>query len=363
MLFSVLVFLIILLVLVLAHEWGHYITARLFGVRVNEFGFGFPPRILKLWHRHGTDFTLNLVPLGGFVRLKGEDGSEAADADSFAHKTAWRRLIILFAGVAMNFVLGYFILVFIYGHGAEMAVPKNDPQAIVANQRLMIDGVLAGSPAAVAGVLAGDVIVGVDDAAGKKVGAIEAEAVRDFIVSHRGQPLTLNLRRGNDNLQKIVTPTELKPGVIGLGVQLFEVGTVRYRGAAIFGRAGKDTAEITTLIFKTLGTVIKKLVRHGELEQGVTGPVGIAVVTGSVARLGLIPLLQLVAMLSINLGLLNALPFPALDGGRALFVLLEKVMRKKVRMEIERAAHLIGLALLLALIVAVTYRDIVGLWH
>src|SRR3989338_11032892 len=143
---SVLSFVAVLFVLVLVHEWGHFFAARRFGVRVYEFGFGFPPRI-KAWMRHGTEYTANWIPLGGFVRLKGEDGSDANDIDSFAHKKAWQRLVILLAGVAMNFILGYFIYVGLFTNGVEMPVIGAQQGAVIENRRVLIGDVLKGSPA------------------------------------------------------------------------------------------------------------------------------------------------------------------------------------------------------------------------
>lgn len=354
--FTVVSFVLVLFVLVIVHEWGHFFMARRFGVRVYEFGFGFPPKIAKLFHKNGTDYTANWIPLGGFVRLKGEDGSDAHDADSFASKAAWKRLIILVAGVFMNFVLGYVIFVGLFAHGLDMSRIDAGPRAIVTNERVVVGGVIAGSPAARNGLLPGDVIVGIGNNNG-----FTAEQIHDFIVAHSNEEISLEYQRGGRLDSFVARPAEIAPGVVGLGVNMFDAAHVRYSFPYVFIKAGHETGEISTLIFKTLGTIVGKLVRHGQLQEGVSGPVGIAVVTGQVARAGWVPLLQLMAMLSINLGILNVLPIPSLDGGRALFVILEKVIRRKLRGEIERYAHVIGFALLMALVLVVTYRDILGL--
>lgn len=354
-LITVLTFVGLLFVLVLAHEWGHFFTARRFGVRVDEFGFGFPPRLAKLWHRRGTDFTLNTIPLGGFVRLKGEDGSDAADSDSFAHQKAWKRLIILFAGVAMNFLLGFFIFFGVYAYGVDTVVSKND-SAVVTNARAIIGGVVKGSPAERAALQPGDEIISVNG-----VNIFNADQVRAGIRAAEGREVTLKIKRAGAEQEVRATPALLSVGVVALGIEVYDYGHVQFAVLPAARLAASDTYETSLLIFKTIGGIIKTFLSHGRLEEGVSGPVGIAVVTGQVARAGFVPFLQLVALMSINLGVLNALPFPALDGGRALFVVLEKILRKKVRMEIERSAHIIGFALLMALVVAVTYRDIVGL--
>lgn len=345
-------FIAVLLVLVLVHEWGHFFMARRFGVKVHEFGFGFPPRIAKLWHSRGTDFTLNWIPLGGFVRLKGEDGAEAGDADSFASKKAWQRLVILVAGVVMNFVLGYALLVIVFGVGFDMPPQAAGPHALISQQRVEIAGVLSGSPAEKIGLKAGDQIINLGPS---------AQDVHNYIVSHKDSELELTLLRDGQQVSAHGKPAELSPGVVGLGIQVADLAHVRYGFPYVFAQAARETGHVSTLIFKSLGSLVGNLVKQGQLEQGVSGPIGIAVVTSQVAKTGIIPFLEFVALLSINLGVLNVLPFPALDGGRALFVILEKIVRKKMRMEIERATHLIGFLLLMALVVVVSYRDIIGL--
>ncbi len=356
-------FIAVLFVLVLAHEWGHFFVARKFGVRVHEFGFGFPPRIKKMWHSRGTDYTLNWIPLGGFVRLKGEDGADRDDTDSFAHKPAWQRLLILVAGVAMNFVLGYILILIVLGVGTDMPVLVVGPHAQISGAHISVGGVLAGSPAARAGILLGDDIISVDGTPSTSAAEVRAMISTHAQVGANITPATLVVRRGGADIAVSVKP-ELLPsaGVVGLGVQMLDMAHVRYDAPYVFVQAARETVQMSTMIFKSLGTVITKLVRHGKIEEGVAGPVGIAVVTSEVAKTGIMPFLEFIAMLSINLGILNVLPFPALDGGRAVFVVLEKIVRRKVRAELERAAHLIGFALLMTLVIVVTYRDIVGLF-
>ena len=355
-LFSIGVFVLVLFVLVIAHEWGHFFVARKFGVRVYEFGFGFPPKIAKMFHKNGTDYTLNWIPLGGFVRLKGEDGSEADDTDSFAHKKIWQRLMILLAGVVMNFALGYVIFLGLFLTGIDMPVGQQDAGAIVSEKRLVVGGIMKGGPAEIAGLSAGDEIV--------KIGSDDlpsAERVKNIVSGSFGKSVALDITRQGVVKNIVVTPAEIQPGLTGIGINMVDVATVRYPFTRAVVKAGAETKDVSLLIFRTLGTIFSKLIRHGELQEGVSGPVGIAVVTGKVAQSGFGPLLQLMAMLSINLGVLNVLPIPSLDGGRALFVVLEKIIRKKMRADIEQYAHLIGFVSLMLLVIIVTYRDIVAL--
>ncbi len=355
-LFSIGVFILVLFVLVIAHEWGHFFVARKFGVRVYEFGFGFPPKIAKMFHKNGTDYTLNWIPLGGFVRLKGEDGSESGDTDSFAHKKIWQRLAILLAGVVMNFALGYVIFLGLFMTGIDMPAQQQDASAIVSEKRLMVGGVMKGSPADFAGFSAGDEITKIDS-----VEFPPAEQVKKIISEKTGASVVIDLNRQGEKKNLVVTPGEIQPGVTGIGINMVDVVSVRYPFTAAVVKAGTETKDVSFLIFRTLGEIFSKLIRHGELQEGVSGPVGIAVVTGKVAHSGFGPLLQLTALLSINLGVLNVLPIPSLDGGRALFVVLEKIVRKKMRAEIEQYAHMIGFGLLMLLVIAVTYRDVVAL--
>lgn len=355
-LFSIGVFVLVLFVLVIAHEWGHFFVARRFGVRVYEFGFGFPPKIAKMFHKNGTDYTLNWIPLGGFVRLKGEDGSEAGDSDSFAHKKIWQRLMILLAGVVMNFALGYVIFLGLFLMGIDMPVVQQDAGAIVSEKRLVVGGIMKSSPAEVAGIVAGDEIVKIESE-----NLPSAERVKEIISGSNGKSVAIDIARQGTSKHLTVTPAEIQPGLTGIGINMVDVASVRYPFTIAVAKAGTETKDVSLLIFRTLGTIVSKLVRHGELQEGVSGPVGIAVVTGKVAHSGIGPLLQLMAMLSINLGVLNVLPIPSLDGGRALFVVLEKIVRKKMRAEIEQYAHMIGFGLLMLLVIAVTYRDVVAL--
>lgn len=360
-LFSLFAFVLVLLVLVLAHEWGHYIVARLCGVRVDEFGFGFPPRIKKLWHRRGTDFTLNWIPLGGFVRLKGEDGHHREDTDSFAHKSAWQRFAILCAGVFMNVIVGYTLYVAVFVVGADMPRMGVERGAIVSNERLVVGRVLKNSPAAEAGIRSGDVITAVNATIGN------AEEIRNMIRSQKGKSVTLSTTRGQQKFSFEITPTDLNAGVVGtsivgIGVQMFDVVHVRYPFVAAARVAAHETYEVAQFIFRALRGIVHTLVVEGRVQDGVSGPVGIAAVTGQVARAGFVPLLHLMAMLSINLAVLNVLPIPALDGGRALFVIIELAVRRRMALNVQRVANLLGFALLMALVVVVTYRDVAVLF-
>ncbi len=354
-LISLFAFVGVLLVLVLAHEWGHYIVARWCGVRVDEFGFGFPPRIKKLWHRAGTDFTLNWIPLGGFVRLKGEDGHQREDSDSFAHKPAWQRFAILCAGVLMNVIVGYVLYVAVFAIGADMPVVAVSPDAIITHERVVVGRVLKDSPADAAGIKSGDVITAVNSAAGN------AEILRSSIRADKGKKVVFTVMREKQQLSFEAVPIDLAGGAVGIGVHIFDLAHVRYPLVTALRVAAGETADVAQFIFRALRDIARTLFVEGRVQEGVSGPVGIATVTGQVAQTGIVPLLHLMALLSVNLAVLNVLPIPALDGGRLLFVVVELLMRRRMSLHVQRIANLVGFALLMALVVVVTFRDVVAL--
>lgn len=354
-LFSIVIFVLVLLVLVLAHEWGHFIVARRCGVRVYEFGFGFPPRIVRLWQRAGTEYTLNWIPLGGFVRLKGENGEHSEDTDSFSHQCAWKRLAILFAGVAMNVVVGYALYVAVFAMGADAPRELAQHGAIISDERVMIGRVLRDSPAVAAGLQSGDVLVAVNNVPGYSA------QLRQEIRDQAGKPVSLTVLRGEQHITVHATPRDLGGGAVGVGIHLIDVARIRYPLLPALRVAARETVEVSQFIFRSLKQIVRTLAVEGRVEEGVSGPVGIAAVTGQVARAGVVPLLQLMALLSINLAVLNVLPIPALDGGRVLFVVLEKILRRRTALHMERLAHLVGFALLMTLVLFVTYRDIVAI--
>ena len=366
MLLTIIIFLVLLSVLVLVHEWGHFVTARLFGCNVEEFGLGFPPRAKK-WvsQKTGINYSLNWLPIGGFVKIKGEDGGHKTDPDSFSAKPAWQRVIILSAGVAMNMLLAalLFTVGFISGLPTDVSAVADHQRAIIRDVEVQILEVLPDSPAQTAGLTAGDVITAIDSQSIDEVDDVSA------LVSQRdGQSTTMTITRDNQPLALTVTPAFHEAvGGVGIGVGLAATGIVSYPWYEAPLRGVQATGELTSMIIMAFADLIGRLVTGSEVSADITGPVGIAVLTGRFARLGLIYLLQFAALLSINLAIINFLPFPALDGGRVLFVAIEKIIRRPVNQRLESIVHNIGFALLLVLIFFVTYRDIAhfggGLWQ
>ncbi|MBG7617211.1 MAG: site-2 protease family protein [Chloroflexi bacterium] len=337
-------FLLVLFIVVLAHEIGHYATAKLFGVRVLEFGFGYPPRIASV--KYGdTDYSLNLLPLGGFVKLSGEEDPKAKD--SLAGKGYGTRLLVLAAGSIMNALLPLLLFSIAY------MVPHDMIEGSV-----LIDDVSANSPAAAAGILPGDTVLEVE---GHQINS--TNDIGRYIQLNLGNETTFLLERADGAIEEVMlVPRWDPPAEEGsAGVVVSNVDPVIVSESLPFFKAigtGINQTGETMVLFKNalLGLVT------GTAEFNIAGPVGIAELTGQFAEAGLSPLLEFTAFFSINLAIVNLLPLPALDGGRIAFVLVEWARRgKRVDPKTEGKIHLVGFLLLIGFMVAVTFQDIINI--
>jgi regulator of sigma E protease len=354
---TIIAFIVVLGVLIFVHELGHFLTAKRAGLTVEEFGFGFPPRIFSIM-RGGTRYSINLIPFGGFVKILGEGGEEQKNPKSFAAKGVGVRSIIVAAGIIMNFLLAYVLLVIVNTAGISTAIEPD--MQLPANAHLeapvvTITQVDEGSPAHEAGLRPGDQIASINGTV-----ITDEQSVISKVSESDGKTLSLMLKRGQSDLTMDVTPRLDPPDGEGpLGIGLLQTATVRFPWYQSIWEAAKQLVFLTGQIFVVFAEMIKSLVTTGSVGADVAGPIGIAVMTGHVLDLGIIPLLQFTALLSINLGIVNALPFPALDGGRLFFFLLEKIRRRKVSKRIENMVHSIGFGLLIVLILVITFRDFV----
>lgn len=366
-------FIIVLGLLVFVHEFGHFIVAKRAGIKVEEFGFGFPPRIVGvrkglsgkwkiIWlgkeiEKDGsTLYSLNWVPVGGFVRIKGEGGDGVREHDSFASRKIVTRLAVVCAGVFMNLVLAVVLLTIGFSIGIPQEINGTvSKYAHVSDQHFEIVGVVANAPAEEAGVVAGDRIIEADQTV---FGS--AQAFRDYISEHNGKKVSLHLTRDGKPVDVAVTPRVLtetqKPGI---GVMFSDVGIVRYPIWLAVWKSMEGAGRMVVAIFQTLGSVVHDLVLGQKVSMDVTGPIGIAVMTGQVVRMGWVYLLQFVAVLSLNLAVINVFPFPALDGGKMLLLIIEKFRRKPLTERVELLIHNFGFVILLGLVAVVTYRDLV----
>ena len=345
---TILIFFIVLSVLVLAHEWGHFITAKRAGAKVEEFGFGFPPKIFS-FTRNGTIFSINLIPFGGFVKIYGENGLEARnEPGSFTSLKIARRAKIVAAGVAMNVVLA-FILLSIVNLVGKPSIVDEDNAAMARDVKIQVVDVADNSPASNAGIKAGDVIKSFTDVSNFKT----------FVEGSTGHEIVLFVKRGLADLEIKATPRTDPPADEGaLGVSLIKTGIIKSPWYLFLWQGLKDTAVMIAIIVSALFLFFKTLILEGRVMGEVAGPIGIAALTGEAYQLGLVYLLNLVAVLSINLAILNILPFPALDGGRLILLAVEKIKGSPVNHKIENAINTAGFVLLLALMLFVTWQDL-----
>ncbi len=365
---SILLFILVLFILVLVHELGHFAVAKWFGIKVEEFGIGFPPKLFG--KRYGeTEYTLNALPIGGFVKIYGEDPTQEHidgpdSARSFVHKPKLVQAAVLVAGVFMNVVLAWLLFTGGFLLGMPTAVDESE-RSKVENPRVLITGVLPGSPAD--GVLkASDEIRVVSN--GEKVlegESLTPSAVVALVGESRDQELTFTVVRRDEVVDVTVRPERGtipdEPEKVAAGFVLSLAGTLRLPFMEAVEQGTRQTFGMLRDVAIGLGTFLAQAVTgRAELSQ-VSGPVGIAGLVGDAASLGFAWLVTFTAFISLNLAVLNLLPFPALDGGRLLFVIIESVTRRPIPPRIANRLNQIGFLLLLLLMLVVTAHDVVKL--
>lgn len=375
---SILLVLLIISFLILIHEFAHFLAAKKIGVKVEEFGFGYPPQAKKLFHWKGTDFTVNWLPFGGFVRLLGDsvETVEQGGADKSAKHTATKtqriheyphnhfegksipaRLLVILAGAVVNIVIGVLAFTVIY---TKIGIPTllNFPK---------ITTVEAGSPAEKAGILVGDEMLRIADVSVSGTDQFIAE-----VQKHRGQQVVIQFRRNGETKQLtayVRKLEEIPEGQGSLGLVLRDMEYVHeswWKMPFLSMQQGlRDSWLFTKAIFSTLGSMFSRMVTKGEIPQEVSGPVGIVHMASkeNLAQQGIFGALSFMGIISLNLGVMNLLPIPALDGGRAFFLLLERVLGKERRITWEQKANTLGMTVLLTLIVLISAKDVWGIFH
>jgi regulator of sigma E protease len=372
MITTIILFIFILGILVFVHEAGHFFIAKKSGMHIDEFGFGFPPRLFGIqkvdgkwkiiWgHKtvsSGTDtvYSINIIPLGGFVKIVGENNEAVDDPKSFVNKPFFPRLLTLLGGVLMNVVLAWVLFSIGYMVGLPVAVENQEaiPKgARLENAQVAASAVLSESPAEKAGLKPGDSITKLDE---QPIATVEQ--ARQYILEHKGKEIVFSISRFNENLTfKVASLENLPEGQGPTGIGLATVGLLKlpWYNAII------DGAKTTVVQLGAIVTGLYNVLSTSAGLKELGGPVKIAQLTGQVADLGFSYLIQFTAFLSLNLAILNSLPFPALDGGRVLFLLIEKVRGKRNNQTAEQIANTAGFFLLLLLMLIVTVRDINGL--
>lgn len=357
---SILIFILVLVALIVVHELGHFIAAKLSGMRVDEFGLGYPP---KAWGKKigETEYTLNWLPFGGFVKIYGEDPEPGMPAlpRSFTSKPRVLQAAVLIAGIAMNLLFAYLLIALTLGLGTTRAL-TDEEAALAPDAVLAVASVLKDSPAEEAGLVPGDLIIAGASEDGSFEGA-DSSSFTAFV--DEAETLTLTVRDLSGAERAVeVAPREgiipAEPTRAALGVGLSAVGTVAVplweapiEGAVITWELTKQTAIALVAFFGSIFTL------SADLAQ-VSGPVGIAGAVGNASESGLASLLTITALISINLALINLLPIPALDGGRLLFVAIEAVIRRPIPPTFANAVNGIGFLALIALMLVVTASDI-----
>lgn len=398
MLLTVIVFLVMLGLLIFVHELGHFVVAKRNGIEASEFGFGFPPRMVGcqflydgksgkkkgrwriIWGgrdgnnenekkdladahennmRGGTIYSLNWIPLGGFVKIKGEDGGFSGDKDSFASKSAWTRIKVLAAGVTMNFLLAWIII--------SIGLMIGDPQPVdmgranTQNSIIQIDAVTPGTPAEAMGFMVGDIIVkNQPNRNGQPLVFNTTEDIQNYVNENKGQEISIEIKRGNKVMSFSGVPRKDPPeGQGALGIQFSENVFVKYPWYQALWEGLLTTLSLIKIILLAFFAIIGNIFTgHGTGGVELAGPVKIGMYTKQATEMGLIYVLHLAALLSINLGIINIMPIPALDGGRIFFILIEKIKGKPLNKNMEQVFHTVFFIVLVSLMLFVTFREV-----
>lgn len=355
---EIITFILILALLVLVHEFGHFIAAKKNGVRVEEFGFGFPPRLFGI-KKGETLYSINLIPLGGFVKLYGEEYHEEGKKPdkklknrAFVYKKPWQKSVIIVAGIVGNFLLGWVLISYLFTQGVP--IPTN---------KVIIEQVQANSPAQISGLKSGDVIksITVD---GKAYALNSSSDLIKITKDYAGKSIETNILRNNKELSLGIIPRKNPPagqGPLGVTITSFVTKKYSWYQAPFYGLV--EASKLTKTIVVEISRILFQLVTLNKPSVDVAGPIGIARYMGQAIKFGNNAVLELVALLSLNLAVINILPFPALDGGRLVFVIYEWVTKRRVNKNVERYTNLIGILLLLSLAVIISINDIIKIYR
>jgi regulator of sigma E protease len=363
---TVIIFIIVLAIIVLVHELGHFIVAKKSGVKVEEFGVGLPPRA---WGKKigETIYSVNWIPLGGFVRMLGEDISDEtkiSTADkprSFSDKPRWIQALILVAGISFNLIFAWLII----SLGFAIGMPAPVGASVFGqtqNVQTVITDVVPKSPADTAGLVAGDTVISAE-VGGQTIANPTSENISEAISKSQKGDVTISYKQGDSAAKTVtITPsTSIVPGERLIGISMNSLGTLKLSPPLALLEGAHTTYLLIISTAQGLAQFLWQAVTFKANLSEVSGPIGIASVVGQATRLGFVYLLSLIALISINLALINLVPFPALDGGHLLFVAIEAVTRRQIPPKVASTLNTIGFFLLLALMLLISVHDVFNL--
>jgi regulator of sigma E protease len=350
---TIIIFLFVLLLVVVVHEAGHFFAAKQMGMRVREFAFGFPPRLFGI-KRGETTYSFNAIPLGGYVSIDGENGNTSGEPDTklFTNKTKLAQAWVLFAGPLMNIVLAFVLLSISFMVGYNNDADSNGTVAILSINK--------NSPAEIAGIKPGDKIKSIyKNGNTEEIINPDVEIFQNLIQT--GEVITVNILRDGKNKTFDIKP-ELIDSSYRIGVSLGKLDAQKLGFFAAIKQGFNSTLDFTWGTISGFAKIIGSLFTGSDIKANLTGPIGIAREVGTASIFGFAYLLSFVSIISINLGVLNLFPFPALDGGRLLFLLIEKIKGSPIKAKTSNIVNIAGFGILILLMIIVTIKDVIRLF-
>lgn len=356
MIITIIIAFISLIGLVVLHELGHFILAKKFGVRVDEFGIGYPPRLFgkKIGE---TIYSLNLLPFGAFVRIYGEE-DEGQGQDSFNQKKLWQRALIIGGGVISFWLISIVLLTIVMFMGAPSVISDQELGSF-REDKVQIAAIAANSPAAEVGLKVGDIITGAKNLSGQEVNFDKVEQIQNFTKNNEGRKIFLIIKRGSEVFDVFLIPRVSPPeGEGAMGVALVRTALKSYPWWQAPAKGVTGTFNLTLMVINGWAQAIKNITQGQPSGVQVMGPVGIFSFMSQVGELGASYFLQFIALISVYIALFNALPIPSFDGGKLLFLAIEAVRKKPVPVKIEQNITLTFFGILILLMVWVTIKDV-----
>lgn len=368
---TIILFILVLALLILTHELGHFIVAKLSGIRVDEFGLGLPPRAIG--KKFGeTIYSLNWLPLGGFVKIFGEDPDEQNtngpdSARSFVHKPKWIQALVLAAGVTFNLIFAWILISINLMIGMPIATDGGVPSGMTVHREMLaVVNVLKDSPAALGGIQPGDQLISLSHNS-EKVVDLSAGKVKDFVKKFPNQEVKVEYSRkgvlASSSIATVIPKANSSTSDAMIGIAMQKVGLVSasWWKAPYYGLYFSYHIIVNT--FLSFGDFFSMIATDGQgALAAVSGPIGIYSLMDDASKMGLVYILNFMVVISVNLAIINLLPFPALDGGRLLFVAVEAVIRRPIKPIVANTLNMIGFGLLLLLMLVIAVSDILKLF-